>query len=106
MVRAAAKAPAKASASYKEGLTKRLQDAEYAAEYLSAALEDEDASVFMLALRDVAEAHGISRVAEEAELNRENLYRILSKSGNPRWSSIGALLRALGLQLSVRPAEN
>lgn len=109
MAKATAKAPAKAKVSasvdYREGLHERLQDVEYAADYLSAALDDEDERVFLLALRDVAEAHGISRVAKEAELNRENLYRILKASSNPRWSSISALLHALGLQLVVRPVE-
>lgn len=95
----------KAAVDYRAGLHERLQDAEYAADYLSAALTDSDEKVFLLALRDVAEAHGISRVATEADLNRENLYRILSARSNPRWSSISALLHALGLQLSVRPAE-
>jgi len=105
MAKAAAKARTKAGRDYREGLQKRLQDAEYAVEYLNAALEDEDESVFLLALKDVASAHGISRVAEEAELNRENLYRILKASSDPRFSSISALVHALGLQLSVRPAE-
>lgn len=107
MAKATAKARSrKASVDYREGLHERLQDAEYAADYLSAALDDGDEKVFLLALRDVAEAHGISRVAEESGLNRENMYRILKASSDPRWSSISALLHALGLQLSVRPAES
>ena len=73
---------------------------------MGAALDDDDEKAFLLALRDVAEAHGISRVAEASDLNRENLYRILSARSNPRWSSVSALLHGLGLQLSVRPVES
>lgn len=55
--------------SYKEHLLKRLQDPDEAAAYLNAALEDEDPLVFLVALKDIAEAHGgLSKVAKEAEL--------------------------------------
>jgi probable addiction module antidote protein len=87
--------------SYRDSLLESLQDPEEAAAYLDAALEDEDSRVFLLALRDVAEARGISQVATEAHLNRESLYRMLSEEGNPRLSSLEALLRALGLRLAV-----
>jgi probable addiction module antidote protein len=87
--------------SYRDSLLESLQDQAEAAAYLDAALEDEDSRVFLLALRDVAEARGISHVAAEADLNRESLYRMLSEEGNPRLSSLDALLRALGLRLAV-----
>jgi probable addiction module antidote protein len=87
--------------SYRDSLLESLQDQAEAAAYLDAALEDEDSRVFLLALRDVAEARGISHVAAEADLNRESLYQMLSEEGNPRLSSLDALLRALGLRLAV-----
>jgi probable addiction module antidote protein len=87
--------------SYRDSLLGSLQDPAEAAAYLDAALEDEDSRVFLLALRDVAEARGIGRVATEADLSRESLYRMLSEEGNPRLSSLDALLRALGLRLAV-----
>ena len=69
----------KKSRSYKEHLLKRLQDPKEAAAYLNAALEDEDPRVFLIALKDIAEAHGgISRLAKETDLNRESLYKTLS----------------------------
>ncbi len=89
------------TASYYEGLLQRLEDAEQATAYLNAALEDDDQEVFLLALRDVAEAHGISRLAQEAQLNRENLYRMLSREGNPQLTSLIALLKSMGLRLSI-----
>ncbi|HEY0386181.1 MAG TPA: addiction module antidote protein [Pyrinomonadaceae bacterium] len=89
--------------SYTESLHQRLAaDTEEAAAYLDAALADGDPQVFLLALRDVAEARGFSQLAKDAELNRESLYRMLSEQGNPRLSSLGALLHTLGLRLSVR----
>lgn len=87
--------------SYRDSLLERLRDPAEAAAYLDAALEDEDSRVFLLALRDVAEARGISSVAAEANLNRESLYRMLSEEGNPRLSSLDALLHTLGLRLGV-----
>lgn len=56
---------------------------------------------FLLALRHMAEAYGIARLAEEAKLSRESLYRTLSARGNPRLSTVVALLDVLGLQLKV-----
>jgi probable addiction module antidote protein len=95
----------KLTKSYRDSLLESLQDPEEAAAYLDAALEDEDSRIFLLALRDVAEARGISSVAAEADLNRESLYRMLSEEGNPRLSSLDALLRALGLRLAVEVRE-
>jgi probable addiction module antidote protein len=51
----------------------------------------------------VVEAHGVGEVAQSAHLNRENVYRIFRERGNPRLSSLEALLRAVGLQLTVKP---
>jgi len=90
--------------SYKEQLLNSLQDPEAAAHYLTACLEDGDPKVFLLALRDVAEAHGgVRKLSQRTRLNRENLYRMLSKSGNPSLASLGAVLHSLGLRIAVEP---
>lgn len=90
--------------NYKEHLLEQLQDPEESAAYLNAALHDDDPHVFLLALRDIAEAQGgIGWLAEEADLNRENLYRTLSKRGNPRFFNLLAVLGACGLELSIHP---
>ena len=52
---------------------------------------------------DVAKAHGLTRLARETALNRENMYRILSEEGNPQLSSLKALLDSLELKLSIEP---
>lgn len=79
-------------------------DAERAA-YLEALLEDGDARVITLGLRDLAESvGGMAVIAERTGLSRETLYRTLSARGNPRLDTLAALLHALGLRLSVTPA--
>ena len=90
-----------AAVDYRIGLMEDLADPEEAAAYLNAALEDGDQQVFLLALRDVTEARGMSQVAHKSQLNRENLYRILSIKGNPQLSSLTALLHSIGLRLAV-----
>jgi len=89
------------TANYETGLKASLEDPEEAAAYLNAALEENDQEVFLLALRDITEARGFSRVAKDASLNRENLYRMLSPAGNPQLSSLNTLLHSIGLRLAV-----
>jgi probable addiction module antidote protein len=86
---------AKATGKTKVPLTKSY------VESLRRRLEEGDPQVFLLALRDVAEARGIGRLAEETKLNRESMYRMLSKQGNPRLTSLDMVLDALGLRLGV-----
>ena len=91
--------------SYREGLLESLRNPDEAAHYLNACLEDEDARVFLLALRDVADARGgVRALSRDARLNRESLYRMLSKSGNPSLDSLAAVLNACGLRLAVQSA--
>lgn len=88
---------------YQEDLLEALQDPEEAAEYLNAALEDDDREVFLLALRNVAQARvgGMANLAEATGLNRESLYKMLSEQGNPELNSLSLVLHALGLKFSV-----
>ena len=95
-----------ATVNYQKGLLKRLQEPGYATEYLNEALKEGLQEVFMMALRDVAKAKGISLVAKEAELNRESMYRMLSKKGNPNFSSLNKLLDTLGLTLTIEMKES
>ena len=91
----------KSAVSYGEGLHEDLRNLEEASAYLNAAFAAGDQEVFLLALRDVAEARGVSEIARRAHLNRENVYRILSSKGNPQLSSLTALLHSVGLRLAV-----
>ena len=90
----------KRSRDYVAGLVEDLEDPTMATHYLNAALEDSE-EMFLLALRDVAEAHRMAKVAADAGLSRESLYRTLSNKGNPRLSSLVGVLRAVGLKIRV-----
>lgn len=93
----------KTKKSYQEDLIESLKKPKEAVAYLNAAIEDGDRELFLLALRNIAEAQGgISAIAEKAHLNRENLYRMLSKQGNPEIKSLMTLLNAMGLALTVK----
>jgi len=89
--------------NYRADLLEDLRnDIGYAAKYLSAAIADSK-EAFLIALRDVAEAQkGMSQVAQQAKVNRENLYRMLSEEGNPRFSTLDSVLGVLGMSLTVQ----
>lgn len=71
------------------------------AEYLSAAVEDPNPDVFLAALGDVAKARGMAQIAKEAGLGRESLYKALSTGSHPRYETVNAVLRALGVKFTV-----
>lgn len=93
------------SVSYDDYLIESLKDRRLAEAYLKAALEETDPRVFLLALRNVAQARGMSKVAAKSKLNRESLYKMLSKRGNPSLQSLGALLGSLGFRLTVESKD-
>jgi probable addiction module antidote protein len=78
-----------------------LDSEETIAEYLRAALENPDPDAFLTAVRDVAKARGISRVAAEAGLGRESLYKALKPGAHPRFDTMRRLLGALGVKLDI-----
>jgi probable addiction module antidote protein len=86
-------------------------DRDLAVEYLKAAMESlddpDDRAAGLLALRTVAEAYGgLGAVAAEAGISREALYRSLSANGNPTLRIILAVLKAVGMRLSVEPGPH
>lgn len=86
-------------------------DRELALEYLKAAMlaleNPDDRGACLLALRTVAEAYGgLGAVAAEAGISRELLYRALSPKGNPTLKTLLAVLRAVGMRLSVEPEHH
>jgi probable addiction module antidote protein len=84
-----------------------LRDPENAALYLAEFLESGDMELFQEGLRHVAKAQagGVKAIAEQAELGRANLYKALSKNGNPQMGTVTKMLAALGLKLTVMPAH-
>ena len=98
---------AKTNTPYQKDLIEALKEPAEAAAYLNAAIEEGDREVFLLALRNVAEANGgMGAVAAKANLSRESLYRMLSKRGNPEIKSLFNLLHTMGLRLAVEAEEH
>jgi probable addiction module antidote protein len=92
----------KTQVKHDDWLLEKLQDAEFAAEFLNAAAEDDDTKTYLTALRKVVDARGgIASVAEKTDLSRETLYRTLSSSGNPTIKTLSAVLKATGLKFGV-----
>jgi len=86
-------------------------DRDLAVEYLKAAMESLDdpdnRAAGLLALRTVAEAYGgLAAVAAEAGISRESLYRALSPKGNPTLKTLLAVLKSVGMRLSVEPENH
>lgn len=76
-----------------------LTDDESIAEYITAALEDPNPEVFLVAVKDVARARGMSQLAKDTGLGRESLYKALSPGAKPRYDTVLKVVRALGITL-------
>lgn len=86
-------------------ITEYLDDEEAIAEYLSIMAEEEDASLLMAALGDIARARGMTQVAKEAGMNRESLYKALRVGSHPQFDTVKRVGRALGFQVSFSPVS-
>ncbi|MCI6574670.1 MAG: putative addiction module antidote protein [Actinomycetaceae bacterium] len=83
-----------------------IETPEDVADYLSIALEDGDPATLQMVLGDIARSEGMSKLARETGLNRESLYKSLSAQGNPTMDTIFKVTKALGLRLSLVPANS
>ena len=80
-----------------------LETVEDIATYLEAVLEDGDPELVAAALGDIAQAKGMAQIAHETGLELESLYKALSPEGNPEFTTVLKVLRALGLRLHATP---
>ena len=87
-------------------VSEQLRTPEEMAAYLDAWFVEapEDAAGIARALGDIARAKGMAQVAKDAGLSRESLYKALSENGNPSFSTVLKVARALGLRLNAEPA--
>lgn len=74
-------------------------------EYVMAAFETEDPAFIAKALGTVARARNMSQLARDIGMNRSALYRALSGEGNPEFSTILKVVKALGLKLTSLPSD-
>ncbi|OGS92434.1 MAG: putative addiction module antidote protein [Gallionellales bacterium GWA2_60_18] len=82
-----------------------LDNEETIAAYLTAALEDENPDIFLVAVKDVARARGMTQLAKDTGLGRESLYKALAPGAKPRYDTLLKVLRALGVSLQVKAAH-
>ena len=75
------------------------------ARYWEACLEEgRDApAVITSALGSITHARGMSQLARKTGLTRDGLYNALSQGGNPELGTVMKVIRALGLEIRVRP---
>lgn len=79
-----------------------LDNEEVMAEYLTAAMEDDNIDVFLAALSDVAKARGMAQLAKDTGLGRESLYKSLTPGARPRFETIMKITKALGVPLAAK----
>lgn len=82
-----------------------LDNDETIAAYLTAALEDEDPDIFLVAVKDVARARGMTQLAKDTGLGRESLYKALAPGAKPRYDTLLKVVRALGISLQAKAAH-
>jgi probable addiction module antidote protein len=80
-----------------------LTSPETIAEFVTDAFETGDAAYIAKAMGIAARAKGMSEIAREAGLSREQLYRSFSENGNPTLKSMLAVMKALGVDIAARP---
>lgn len=83
-----------------------LVDDDEVAVFMADALETGDAAYIAKALGVIARAKGMVQIAEQTGLSREQLYRSFSEKGNPTLKTTLAVMKALGLGLTLRSAKN
>lgn len=87
-----------------------LKDSDYATGVLSEAIqklaESGDAQTFLLTLRKLTKAQGgMTALSKRIGINRQNLYRTFASTGNPKFRSLGAILKGLGYKLAIAPVS-
>lgn len=80
-----------------------LDNEETIAAYLSATLEEDDPEMFLVAIKTVARARGMTQLAKDTGMGRESLYKALAPGAKPRYDTILKVLRALGVTLHAKP---
>lgn len=84
-----------------------LTDEASMAEYLDACMEEGGQELFLKALGDVMKAIGVSGITKKAGIaSRTSAYKSFSENGKPEIATVGAVLDAMGMRLSVVPKEN
>lgn len=86
-------------------ISEYLDEPEVIAEYLNAAIEENDISLFFQAIGNVAKAEGMTKISKESGVTREALYRALSGNIQPKFETVVKVLRAFNFKLTVQKTE-
>jgi probable addiction module antidote protein len=84
-------------------MAKTMKDPVEAAAYIEAAIELDDPAALLVALRQVAKAHGMAEAARRADMGDKALFKTLSADENPTLTTVHKVLHAVRLRLSVVP---
>ena len=90
---------------YDESLRESLKDPIEAAAYIEAVIDLDEPAALLVALRQVAKAHGMAEVARRANVGDKMLFKALSAEGDPTLTTVHKVLHAVGLRLSVVPEQ-
>jgi probable addiction module antidote protein len=71
--------------------------------YLEGVLEESDFETLLDVIGAIARSKGMAKLAENLGLNRESLYKSLSREGNPSFMTIAKVLDSLGYKLQITP---
>lgn len=91
--------------SFDDYMVESMKNPVAAAAYIEAVIDLEDPAALLVALRQVAKAHGMAEVARRADVGDKTLFKALSTNGNPTLTTVHKVLAAVGLRLSVTPAN-
>ena len=91
--------------SYDESLRESLKDPIEVAAYIEAVIDLDEPAALLVALRQVAKAHGMAEVARRANVGDKMLFKALSAEGDPTLTTVHKVLHAVGLRLSVVPEQ-
>ncbi len=83
-------------------ISEYLDDSEIIAEYLNAAIEENNPALFLQAMGDVARAEGMTKISKDSGVTREALYRALSGKVQPRLETVMKVLSAFKFKLTVQ----
>ncbi|SUU97098.1 addiction module antidote protein [Avibacterium paragallinarum] len=70
--------------------------------YLNEVLQENDVDLILSALGDIAKARNMSQLAKEVGVSREGLYKAFSGKGNPTFSTVLKVMKALNLSFEVK----
>ncbi|MBL0191603.1 MAG: putative addiction module antidote protein [Saprospiraceae bacterium] len=82
-----------------------LDNNEMIAEYLNTVLAEGNDSDVIIAIGYIAKSIGMTKIAQETGLSRPSLYKALSNGAKPQFETIMKILKAIGGQIQIHPAN-